>query len=374
MSQEAYFWFLVHLYHRLLQFSGLWPIKLERSNYTFRRCNVLVSYSAIILFLSLNALNIASLTYRHVWPATGCIISEKNRFLGTFGVGSVLLIIFVSQYSQLKKLMQMTAIAFRVLSKVQTLCLDSPKSYLRLLLLFTVKTVGLQLVEACLLVRHLLVIVPQLRNSPMTMLCWLYPSWVVSLLPEVIFGMMLILSYHFRLLNHRMNKIINTSWTTITRCNHNHNKGWSRKPHPKWGIRMQTFCDLSDRLDEIAVLHQELSTLTKLMNRTISIQLLIWTIWMVSLLIIKLFLGYFLVAKTFINHTATFNQDLFFGLLLSLLTTMFSLACSASASSQIMSEVSSVSSKKCHHHLITSPFLCNCNKKAKVWSISFRHN
>lgn len=248
--------------------------------------------------------------------------------------------IVLSHHAQLQKLTKLNEPACRVLYKIQQIHLKTRKPYTGLLLWFTFKTLTLLLAESYSIVRHILLLSPESHNCPIPILIWVLYVWIISLLPDVVFGLVLIFRYHFHLLNQITSEILVDAKSMFATESHREVEMSfpKRSPHPD-GIRMQICCDLSDRLDEVAVLHQELVFLTCLANSAVSVQILIWTVWSVTLFVIKLFLEYFLVAVVLGDETKGLDMDLFFGLLISLTTTFLSVACLASACSQTMCEV-----------------------------------
>lgn len=335
--QRTYLLFLFHFYERLLQICGLWPVTFDRNTLTLHSSKVLVVYSICALVVIQIAFISAASSLTFVWPNDETLLSSDLCSLYVIVIIGMSVLIFLTQYSQLKNLTNLRDHSVRVLRKIQQIHLKTAEPYASLLLLFTVKSVGLLVAESYCLVRQLLVLSPQSPDCPMSIIIWVIYNSTIALLPDVVFGLVLVISYHFRIVNAVISEILVDARSGIV-CSNPHPVKSSHKHHLA-GIRMQICCDLSDRLDEIAVLHQELSYLTFLANDALSLQLLIWTIWSVTLFVIKLFLEYFLVAAALADATISLNKDLFVGILLSMSTTFAGVAFLASACSMAMCEV-----------------------------------
>lgn len=368
MSQKAYLVFLINFYERVLQITGLWPITIDRNNYSLHRSNVRVVYSICVLFLVLMAFIGASFSFAFVWPTDNTLISEDIRNLYLFALITIFLAMVVAQYTRLQDLTDLHDCAFRVLRKIQQTKLKSVQRYRKFLLVFTVKTLVLFLADSYSLVKHLIVLSPSDVNIAIPIGFWLIYSWIFALLPDVIFGLWLILSYHFRILNQSMSEIVSDANSILLTTSRRPNGDRSYEKHQN-GIHMQMCCDLSDRLDEIAVLHQDLSALTVLANRSVSVQLLIWTAWSVMVIVVKLFLEYFLVAAALSGDMMQMNLQLFFGLLLSVLTTLLNVSCLATASAQTMCEVYLVAFvMRCNPSVLFLICLRRLNRRPKYYT------
>lgn len=79
------------------------------------------------------------------------------------------------------------------------------------------------------------------------------PNMVVQFVSDWYMGGMLMMAAHFRLINTEVKRIL-TKATRLTR------EAESRDNHHRKYLFMQDFCDLSDRLDRMAMLHRSLKT------------------------------------------------------------------------------------------------------------------
>lgn len=345
MFKKAYFLFLLELYERLLQISGFWPVTINRNNFSLHQRNILVLYSTCAAVVLHIGFCFAALSLTYIFPGSETPLPDDLCVLYVMVLVSVLFSIYVSQYAQLNNLKNLQDHAIRVLRNIQQIKLKTQESYTILMLVFTTKTIGLLFVESFCLIKHLLVLTSQSSNVKIQIFIWVVFHSVVSLLPDVVFGLVLILSYHFRILNQKTIEILADAQSTIAISTipvaNEPSQIQKKNPHSE-GIRMQICCDLSDSLDELAVLHQELSLLTCLGNNAFALQMLIWTIWSVTLFVIKLYMVYVMVSEVLSDDSKRLNKDLFFGLFISLSSSFVSVACLASACSRIMAEVKDV--------------------------------
>lgn len=340
MSQKAYLLFILRWYERLLQVCGLWPIIFDTNSGSLHKSNALYAYSVCAFVSTSIAFIYSALSLTFVWPTDETLISNEMLLLYVSLIVCVYIGIFLSQYSQLQNLLNIQEHAFRVLRKIREMRLNNTEDYIYPLLLFTVKTIFLLIIENYSLIRHLLVLIPNYRDNLIPIVIWVLFCSVLWLFPDVIFGLDLIIIHHFHILNKVTTEILVEAQSTLVSDSLPTSKVSSQHKHYNLeGIRMQICCDLSDRLDEIAVLHQDLTWVTTMMNKSTEIQFLVYTAWAVASFVAKLFLGFFLVAAALSDEHASLNMALFFGLLLSLTSTFLSGSCLAGVSSRTMSEV-----------------------------------
>lgn len=88
-------------------------------------------------------------------------------------------------------------------------------------------------------------------------------NYVIKIVPNVFIATVLTMYFLFKQINTKVTQIIKAAMVLCV--------GDDLKKH----FRMQRFCELSDRLDEIAILHLELCDMLKVINAVASVQLTI---------------------------------------------------------------------------------------------------
>lgn len=112
-----------------------------------------------------------------------------------------------------------------------------------------------------------------------------FPSWIVCVIPNVFAASMAATTYGFRQLNDAVANVMSQS------CQMHETKRF-------W--RMNRFCLLSDRLDVIAVLHFELCSFTKTINRLFSLIVFFWFYNRIAFILAQTFYGY-LIASAYVG-------------------------------------------------------------------------
>lgn len=152
------------------------------------------------------------------------------------------------------------------------------------------------IITACVFISEFLKVefyAPKAREYPFLKVIIIIPFMIFSVLPNTFAIVMLMVTYGYRRLNAEIEQLvrekINLEQNEMGQPNDdNDDEETTRRPY----CRMTKLCDLSDRLDELAVLHMDLGQMTKSFNRMISTYLFIWSWHRMTYFISQLFFSY----------------------------------------------------------------------------------
>lgn len=152
-------------------------------------------------------------------------------------------------------------------------------SYLKLLLLYTFKSNVMMIYLAyCIVFRMYLMS----KIDFFATVAYFGTNFVISIVPNLFIGIVLTASFLFRQINLRVKEIFHAA-IAISAA--------GAKPH-----LMQRYCELSDRLDEIAILHLELCKLTNAIKAVTSYQVSNYIVLKFMSLLVQLFFAYMYVS------------------------------------------------------------------------------
>lgn len=116
---------------------------------------------------------------------------------------------------------------------------------------------------------------------------YVVPSALITLLIDYYCGCMLLCAFYFK----QINKSVATIMARIEKLLRKvHSSSYKKKQR-----FMQEFCDLSDQLDDMAVLHKKLSVITLRYNEMWSKLTLLYVIWRFFLLTTQLYIDFIIV-------------------------------------------------------------------------------
>lgn len=308
------------------QVFGLWPFFFDRRRMIFSSAWYLRVYSIVLVLTVL---------YFCLTNYTTTIGDRKSRtynltnqiFTGI--MTTVLVMYFVAQHLNHLKIHQLLPVAMRLMDKLNLINRDQP--YIHMLMVFFFKTMFL---DSAIIFSSITYASRQENGILRVIAYWVIPNVMIAVVPDLLFAVMQIMCFYFKVINNRMEGIMACvrelttapidSVTLIPAKNH---------------LRMKRYCELSDRIDEIAVLHLELCSLTKSISRLYSAQMLAWTVYGVTMFIVKLFKEYIVIAAAIKDEEAALNPHLLLNNLISLITTFLGLVFMANICSQVMKEV-----------------------------------
>lgn len=121
------------------------------------------------------------------------------------------------------------------------------------------------------------------RTNPMLKCFLILPIWIFGIVPNLFLMGMMVVLYYFRQMNVKLREIVRKT-VSLSK-----DKTGRRNYHMKW------FCELSDEVDAVSVLHMELCDLVKLWNRLFSVPVCLWIYYKVIFLLLQLFFNYVVV-------------------------------------------------------------------------------
>lgn len=139
---------------------------------------------------------------------------------------------------------------------------------------------------------------PRARDHPIRRFFLIIPSWIFFVLPNVFSCAMLTATLGYRCLNAELMAIIGEQ-TRMNRSFFPNNTNWGPPPaaHQRSYERMKRFCELSDQIDEISVLHMKLGRLSQRINSVFSVFIFFWCWHRMTYIISQLFLNYQIMSK-----------------------------------------------------------------------------
>lgn len=124
------------------------------------------------------------------------------------------------------------------------------------------------------------------NNVSIIKACTTLPAFIFCIIPNVFYAGILLACYFYRQLNNLITEVVKSSIPI----------GGAKKHH------MTRFCELSDRLDEISILHMELSCITKSWNILFSIPIFFWICYKFAFVIASMFFNYVVLRDWLISN------------------------------------------------------------------------
>lgn len=286
--------FIVQVELLFVQVLGVWPYHFDRKLQCFFTTKVLRCYTAVvvpfILFAYIFTIKTLSLNREE---ANVLIPNFIGRFT-TIMISVQLIVVYgvtiINQIVNYNSINEWLEKAKMIMERIHLL-----KEGIELPFLWPVVhfIVNVLLINA-LIIYASVGILSNLIDGSVTSKYWLItffilPNVTVTVVPNIFYGFMLAITYHYRLLNHRLRNIMHELYN----CN---------KPtiSATTGDRQNYFfmkqsCHLSDEIDQLATLHEELTACTRTINRIFSVQLLFYMAYEMCIFISKLFIIYVFV-------------------------------------------------------------------------------
>lgn len=351
--------FLLTTFEIVLQLSGLWPFRFDHQTKYFRRSTTLTVYSLCVCPIVM-----LIMVYYASWGIGShqqVLVQHVGRINGGIMIVSMLVLAitmsltYVAQHCHSGKLTTLVVDAMHLMleiGKIPSAATKAPPlSYRHTLVLFVVKSLVLNILLVLSMIYHCSVIAPNFLSDPIFILAWMLPHVLLAILPETFYGLMLILCHYYRLLNERLREI--EAELRSLRGGHRQ-KPDSNNDTTRISLGMHVCCDLSDRMDHLAAMHQRLTCVVQRLNDAMAVQLLLWTLYSMLILVAKMFLEYLAISMTL--HASNDGDDdrlREFALnMVSLLTTFGSMVLMADACSATTNEAAQ-SSKILHYVFLT---------------------
>lgn len=244
----------------LVRLLGVWPYLIDKKAKTVRTTWYLKLYPLAVIFcitvfvtLGTSAFKTQDITW-HSLAANLLAIFYGFLFVTCF------VSTYVDQHYRFKSIEALIKRCRRhYILRISKFFVIEEFSYVKLLLLYTFKTIVLMIFVAyCIVIRMYLT---SLMDG-FAVLAFFLINYVISIVPNIFFGAVLLAYYLFKQINIKVKR---TTEAAITLS--------ALKADLTQHLRMQRFCELSDRLDEIAVVHLELCKLINALNSVASLQL-----------------------------------------------------------------------------------------------------
>lgn len=309
--QRLLFQFHVRYLLILVRLFGVWPYIIDEKSKTVRTTWYLKLYPlAVIMFF------FACVALSHVdeYDSTNIIWHSvaANLLMFLYGINFVtsFFTAFVDQNNKFKAIEALIERCHRLFTlRISKYFLIEEFSYVKLLLLYTFKSKVMIIYSVyCIITRMYLTSI----LHGFAVLAYFGTNYVILIIPNFFFGMVLTSYFVFKQINLKLKRISQAAISLSA--------GGADFKHT---YRMQRFCELSDRLDELAVLHLELCKMMNSINSVASLQLMNHITLRFTSLLVQLFFGYIYVSlwtqldqdgtqfpiKLFVNsiHTAIFN-------------------------------------------------------------------
>lgn len=335
MFSKNYLYFCLSAMLFLSQLFGFWPYYYHRSKKIFISNQCIMIYPIVlvvtILFLYFNVINDLKLILQ----------INKVPYLAKFVSGSAIIsisffipLIFFIQYFKLKKMELLFARANIILIDLWKYCNLHQIKYTKLLVIFTVRIFFINLIIIYCGIFHLITIAPvEFTKNCWNVFFWILPTIIMTILPDIYFTMFLIFHFGFQQINHKISNII-----VEFRLLNFKNEGINERKY----MRMKKFCDLSDQIDKVAIIHFELSSIVFEFNQCFSMQMIIWTIYIIQNALGRAFMEYLAIVMFALKKKSTFDIKidlLFWCNVVVILMYLISITSVSKACSKTLSEV-----------------------------------
>lgn len=332
-----------------LQLLGLWPYYYDRHRSQFVHSTVLDVYGALINICAvvLLACSVYSFNGSAAHQAGFNVYSyQMHAYLQMFAIVTI----FGSQRRYGSRLVALADDWIRVINDMrQQYAHVSVLGFRSALLLFTIKFIGVNAVKLTAVFNHVVATEPTIGSSSLAVAAWLLPSMMLTTLPDTFFGLLLMQNHFYRLLNGRMREVVATLQRRVIATNADGDgEGGKRRSGDTWFAaskqrpfeRMQICCDLSERLDELALLHGRVTVSVQRLNRAVAWPLLMWSLSGMFMLVLRLYVQFMEVARMVDAKDVLEFRPVEFGLkLLSLAATFCGMVLLADACLRMVHEV-----------------------------------
>lgn len=353
MLSKHYLYFCLTLILFLSQLFGFWPYYYDRSKKIFHtnQCIILYPIVIVVSVLVLNIIVINELTLNfHIDR-----VPPLARFVSGFAIISALYfipIIFFIQYLKLNKLNVLFQRANILLIDLWKYCNLQQIKYTKQLFIFTIRIFLINIIIVYCGIFHVTTIAPQeFSKNYWRIFVWILPTIIMTILPDVYFTMFLIFHFGYQQINRSISNIM-----IELRLLNFGQEGINERKY----LRMKKFCDLSDQLDKVAIIHFRLSSIVVEFNQCFSIQMIIWTIYLIQNTLGKSFMEYLTIVMYVLKKKSFFYIEmdlLFFCNIVVILMYLLSITSVTKACSKTLSEVKQKQLKRSYNKN------CNLNKK-----------
>lgn len=276
LNQEKYLKFLINLHLICCKIFGLWPIFESKSLiYYYIYSTIFSSVFHVLNIMSTKYLIAHSKTFRSMRTAFRINYFTIMQIANWF-------IIYIFQMLQMNQHLRLYQIFLRYIENLMNISQEKNHNYRKQLVIYSIVVFlynGLRIYSTFVRYRH------QSHDTylDLNITILMTINYIASYLINYIIGFMLIMEFCFRLINGRVLEIIKNCSTI---------QGKIRNDQRKHHISMQKFCDLSDRLDQMAIFYSETVKLTRSFNHMCAPQFIVYTAWRMISTLFYMFLIY----------------------------------------------------------------------------------
>lgn len=264
------------------QIIGLWPFVFDTKKNLFKTSTSLRLYAGCaFLFQYVCLLSSVTVAIRSNfnWKSYSSV-----TIINIYGVLYVFCFVldYLHQFTNFHKIEIIVTTGRQFYFKIRHYLNLRELSFMRLLIFYTFIYIILPIYSLYLSTSILKFLTdPSERRSFIFYFLTVMPNLIISVMPNIFMGAILMGYFLFMELNKVLENVMKTARALIK----------VESSGSKY-FRMNRFCELSDRLDEVAVIHLELSTLLKNINNAFSIQLLSYLTYKTTSEVVHMFLLY----------------------------------------------------------------------------------
>lgn len=310
----------------------MWPYHFHRRRAQFKRSSALAVYSVVIHITVLGLL--ASSVYNfnsvaaHQAGSFNVYSYQMHAYLQMFA----LVTIFGTQHRYCPVLAELAEYWMSVMDDIrQQHAGESELGFWYALVLWTLKVIGMNGVQLVAVACNVASKGPSMMSSPLAVAAWILPSIMLMTVPDAAFGVLLMQHHFYRRLNERLRSV-------VTRLQRHFSGSGALVQRPF--ERMQMSCDLSDQLDELALLHDRITVFVQRLNRVVAWPLLMWSLSGIFMVVLRLYVQFLEVARIVDANDILDFRPVEFGLkLCSLAATFCGMVLFADTCSRLVNEV-----------------------------------
>lgn len=281
--------FIVHLGLLLVQAFGVWPYRYDQKLKSFQNTNILRCYTALVVPFILFAYVFGIPMIKVDKDIRVHIPSTVGRFTTVFLSILVVLTYLITSVNQImnyNSINEWFKKAQVVTKKIHCFNKGYGLPFLWPVMQYVVNVLvinGLQIYATLGILLHLI--------SPGTwkyllMAFFILPNIAIAIIPNIFYGFMLAITYYYRLLNQHLSNIMQNI------NNNNKSKKCAAVLDNRKYFYMKQSCDLSDEIDQLSILHQEVTVCAVLINRIFSVHLMFFMAYEICVFTSKLFIIY----------------------------------------------------------------------------------
>lgn len=288
MNTNICFKVLLKYHSFILKFFGMWPITAKAYSKFYMYSTILVTL--ILTGFSLNAIQIFEMTAigSQSLPRTN-MFAPRQTLLDAILLG----LLFISQYVYIR---EHTALMQRCLELLQTIVtkLNIPIQWnnLKWLAQFMSGSLLLNTLRIAMTISNTFHSVEQVYTGTIIHLTLSNLIYViVSTFENHFYAVVIVLAFQYTFFNRKLAQIMDNANILSRKTNESIQQRYQT---------MQSFCNLSDQLDEMSILHNRLCDITNEFNRIYRFQIVLIITWKFYLFIVQTYQE-FVVVTTFVG-------------------------------------------------------------------------